>query len=151
MSRVLTNRSAGFTLVETLVALAVVALVASLVAGYARTPPAAARVGAEARQVAALLQRARAEALATQRETRFMLDGRGRRYGIVGGEGRTLAPGVSATAVLAAAGTAEAGLVRFFPGGTTSGGEIRLAVGVAAATVSVNWATGAIAVEEPRR
>ncbi len=144
-------RAAGFTLVETLVALVLVAVLGTLAAGYLRAPPAQARVGAEARQIAALLQRARAEAIASQRESRVLVDGETRTYGIVGATPRRLPSDVTLSADLAATGLRRAGVIRFFPGGTASGGVIRLSARGAEGAVRINWATGAISVEGAAR
>ena len=139
---------AGFTILETLVALALVAVLAVLAAGYLRAPPAGAMIDAETARMAALLQRARAEAFASQRESRVVVDGRSRTYGIAGATARQL-PSLSAE--LAATGVQQAGIIRFFPVGTASGGVIRLSLRGAEGTVRVNWATGAISVERPDR
>jgi general secretion pathway protein H len=142
---------AGFTIVETLVALVLVAVLATLAAGYLRAPPAGAMIDAETARMAALLQRARAEAFASQRESRVVVDGRSRTYGIAGATARQLPADMSLSAELAATGVQQAGIIRFFPVGTASGGVIRLSLRGAEGTVRVNWATGAISIERPDR
>jgi general secretion pathway protein H len=142
---------AGFTLIETLAALVFVAVLAALAAGYLRAPPAAVRVGAEAERLAALLQRARADAFATQRESRVVVDGVARTYGIAGAPARRIPGDMTLSADLAATGIDQAGVIRFFPVGTASGGVIRLSLQGAEGAVRVNWATGAITVEGPGR
>ena len=142
---------AGFTLVETLVALVLVAVLATLAAGYLRAPPAGAMIDAETARMAALLQRARADAFATQRESRVVVDGVARTYGIAGAPARRVPADMTLSADLAATGIDQAGVIRFFPVGTASGGVIRLSLRGAEGAVRVNWATGAITVEGPAR
>ncbi|MHB2165346.1 GspH/FimT family protein [Alsobacter sp. R-9] len=142
------SRQAGFTLVETLVALAILAALAALAAGALRKPPASALATAEARQIASVLQRARAEAVSTQTERRFVFDGEQRSYGVEGGRARRLPQEIRLSADLAAGEARQTGVIRFFPSGTTSGGVLRVSAADAVRTVRVNWATGAVVVEE---
>jgi general secretion pathway protein H len=142
------RRQAGFTTVEILVALAVVSMVAAAVASYMRGPPASVRVQSEARHVAAVLQRLRADAMTSQVERRFIVDPDGRRYGAEGGTLVEIPDDISISADMAG-GRGREGSVRFFPSGTSSGATIRLKLGGSSATILVNWATGAISVEGP--
>lgn len=145
------NRQAGFTLVETLAALMLVALAGALAAGLLRAPPAAVAVDGELRRLADVLGRARAEAVASQRESRVLIDAGRRSYGIEGGAARQLPDDLAMSADLVAAGGRQTGAVRFFPAGTASGGTIRLAAGGAEGAVHVNWATGAVRIERAGR
>lgn len=143
------SRTAGFTTLEILVTLAVVALVAALLAGTLRSPPASVRVMAEARQLAAQMQRLRAAAIATQVEQRFVVDTAQRVYGTPGARMVQIPDDMGISAELAAGAASGQGVVRFFPTGASSGATIRLSVGSTTAAVLVNWATGAVRVEGP--
>lgn len=145
------NPRAGFTLVETLVALVLVAAAGALAAGFLRAPPAAVAVDAELRRLADVLNRARADAVASQRESRVVIDATARSYGVEGAASRRLPDEVAMSADLIAGGARQVGAVRFFPAGTASGGTIRLATRGAEGAVHVNWATGAVSIERATR
>lgn len=143
------SRTGGFTTLEILVTLAVVALVAALLAGSLRSPPASVRVMAEARQLAAQMQRLRTAAITTKVEQRFVVDTVQRVYGTPGARMVQIPDDMDISAELAAGAERGQGVVRFFPTGSSSGASIRLSVGNITAAVLVNWATGAVRVEGP--
>jgi general secretion pathway protein H len=142
----MTHRAAvsGFTLIETLVVLAILAGVTATVT-LARPRPAAARVNAEARMVASTLQLARSRAMASNTETVVAVDTEGRRIGL-GRTIRQLPDGMSILLTVAATERRnQVGGLRFYPDGRSSGGEILLAYHGRRERIVVNWFTG-----EPR-
>jgi general secretion pathway protein H len=135
------SKSAGFSLIETLVVLSIMALVsAAVLAAKPRT--AAARINAEARSIAASLQLARSRARARNAEIVVGVDTQNGRFGIVDAM-RQLPVGMEVSLTVAATERHGAlGGVRFYPDGRSSGGEILLTYRGRTERVVVNWFTG---------
>lgn len=136
--------SAGFTLIETLVVLVIMALVVvSVLAAKPRS--AAARTSAEARAIAATLQLARSRARARNAEIVVDVDTRNGRFGAVDAM-RQLPSGMEiALTVAETERRGRVGGLRFYPDGQSSGGEILLSYKGQKERIIVNWFTG-----EPR-
>jgi len=135
------SRSAGFSLIETLVVLSIMALVSSAVLA-AKPRTAAARVNAEARAIAASLQLARSRARAGNAEIVVGVDAQSGRFGGAD-EMRQLPDGMEVSLTVSATerhGTV--GGVRFYPDGRSSGGEILLTYRGRKERIVVNWFTG---------
>lgn len=132
---------AGFTLLEMVVVLAILALTLSLV--LTRGPPRSAGldVRASAALVAQTLRGARAAAVAGNQATAVTLDPAGNRVA-AGGRVTRLPADVS----LSASGPA----VSFAPDGSSSGGTVGLAGAGRRFAVAVNWLTGRVSVAEVR-
>jgi general secretion pathway protein H len=136
--------SAGFTLVELLVAIGIIALV---LAGTLSAKPkaVAARVAVTARSVTATLQLARAQAMSSNAETLFRIDVEKGRFGLPSSM-HALPRGMMAAVVVAETERAgDLGGIRFYPDGQSSGGEIALTLEGRSVRIAVNWLTG-----EPR-
>lgn len=138
--------SAGFSLIETLVVLSIMALVsAAILAAKPRT--AAARVNAEARSIAASLQLARSRARARNEETVVGIDTQNGRFGTADAM-RQLPDGMELSLTVAASERHGAvGGVRFYPDGRSSGGEILISYRGRAERIVVNWFTGDAGIE----
>lgn len=141
--------SRGYTLLELLVALAVIGLVLAsvpMIVASARPGPAA-RVAAE--ELAAALRLTRSEAIGRYAPATLLLDVDQRVYrGADGGE-RALAENLEFKFVTARSeliGEA-AGQIRFFPDGSATGGRITVSDGGQSYVVTVDWLTGAVDVE----
>jgi len=138
------GKSAGFTLVELLVVMGIMGLIlAGVLAAKPKT--AATRVAVAARAVAATLQLARAQAMASNADTVVRIDVERRQFGMAGSmhalpRGMTVAMTVAETERIA-----DSGGMRFYPDGQSSGGEIVLMLEGRASRIAVNWLTG-----EPR-
>lgn len=135
--------SAGFTLVELLVVMGIMGLVLAAVLA-ARPKAAATRVMVAARSVAATLQLARAQAMASNTEVVVRFDMQKRQFGLARSM-HDLPRGMTVAMKLAEA-EAEAegatGGMRFYPDGQSSGGEIVLMLEGRASRIAVNWLTG---------
>jgi general secretion pathway protein H len=136
--------SAGFTLVELLVVMGIMGLVLVVVLN-ARPKAVATRVAVTARAIAASLQLARAQAMASNTETVFQIDTDKLRFGLPRSmhslpSGMAVAMNVAETERIA-----NIGGIRFFPDGQSSGGEIALTLDGRSTRIAVNWLTG-----EPR-
>ena len=138
------RQSAGFTLVELLVAMGILALILAT-AISARPKTAAARVSVAARAVAAALQLARAQAMTNNTETVFLIDTETGQFGLAKSM-HALPRGITIAMTLAETERAgRSGGMRFYPDGGSSGGEIVLMLDAQAFRIAVNWLTG-----EPR-
>ena len=138
------HMSAGFTLVELLVVLGIMALTLAVVVG-AKPQTSAVRVAITARAVAATLQLARAQAISSSTDTVFRVDTQTREFG-VGQAMHALPQGMMVAMTIAATErTQDSGGLRFYSDGQSSGGEILLSLDGRASRITVNWLTG-----EPR-
>ena len=143
------RRQAGFTLIEVMAVMLIIALVASLavmvIPGTGR-----ARLKAVTLETAALLRRERVAAMLTGQERHVALDGE--RRALVGDGGGVVA--IPRDVVFDVLGTTEhwggrLDVVRFLPDGASSGAVVRLSRERAAYEVRVNWYTGGVAVLAP--
>jgi general secretion pathway protein H len=141
------SSDSGFTLLEALVVLAILALTATIGwTAYARRDGTVA-IEATARQLAADLRLARAEAIRSNTTQAVLVDVDRRRYWTDGLPARELGGGVSLDLEIPDVERLPNRIarVRFFPDGTSGGGAIKLSTGSSQATVVVDWITG-----EPR-
>ena len=138
----------GFTLVEVLVALAVVAALGIVVApAFHKTGQV--RVLADARNLAAALRITRAAAIAQNRTMTLVLDAEHRVFASEAVPSGTLDPQTEIGIEVAEpyrAGYAAG--IRFLPSGRSTGGRIRLVNGTFQNRLQVIWATGHVLVEE---
>ena len=135
------GKSAGFTLVELLVVMGIMGLILAAVLA-AKPKTAAARVAVTARAIAATLQLARAQAMASNVEMVIRIDTQKARFGVAGSmhalpRGMTVAMTVAETERIA-----DSGGMRFYPDGQSSGGEIVLKLDGRTSRIAVNWLTG---------
>jgi general secretion pathway protein H len=145
-----TSRQQGFTLVELLAVLVVLAIVAGLVAAHFSSRRSGAELQATAHELASRLRAARTAAIRQAATRAVVIDVAGRQ--VTAGAG--IAPFRIAETVTIASqtsaserrGPASVG-IRFFPNGASTGGTIRLQTGRQAYEVRVNWLTGRVAVE----
>jgi general secretion pathway protein H len=142
----------GFTLIEVIVTLAILAFALVLVAGY--KPPWSRGLGLQgtAAELASGLRLARSEAITNNRSIVFDIDVVGHRYRIGTGEARRL-PLHLAIELLTIVGEKRqegVGDIRFNPDGSSSGGRISLADGQRRMAVGVDWLTGRVSVAEVR-
>ena len=141
------TREAGFSLLEMIAALAMVALAVSLVMPLLRASRQSLRLRTVAVEMASNLKIARAEAIKTNSDFVFVLDTSNRSYGASGAVASKRIPRDIAVSFEAQAaesdGPSRAGF-RFRPDGTASGGAIKLTSGTSAAAISVDWLTGAV-------
>src|SRR5262245_48812811 len=141
------DRKAGFTLLETVAVMLIIALMASLaitmIPGTGR-----ARLKAVTLDAAALLRRERLGAILTGREREVAIDGE--RRILIGDGGSTVA--LPPDVVVDLLGTTvpsmdRATVVRFHPDGASSGAVLRLSREKAGYEIRVNWYTGGVSIE----
>jgi general secretion pathway protein H len=141
-----TDRRAGFTLIEVVAVMLIIALVASLAVtmmpGTGRG-----RLKALTLETAALLRRERLGAVLTGRDRQVSLDGE--RRVLVGDGGNVLA--IPRDVVLDVLGidalwSGRQAVVRFTPDGASTGAVLKLSRENAEYEIRVNWYTGGVAI-----
>lgn len=139
------RRTAGFTLIEVVCVLAIIALIAALVLPAIPRATSRARLEAYALEAAALLTADRNAAIRRRTEIATALDAGARAIRSGSGAGRIDLPrDVAFDALLAQTcnGRNAGATIAFFPSGMSCGGTIELRRGNVGYQVRVNWLTG---------
>lgn len=141
----------GFTVLELLIALGVMAFVASIVVAGAVTPRQRQDLAATVADVAAGLKMTRAAARKANTEQVFLIDVEGRRYwapGIL--PPRPFPPTLALALEVPETERQGAGpaRIRFFPDGSSTSAVLTLRKGGESTALSVDWLSGAIRVAE---
>jgi general secretion pathway protein H len=142
-------RAAGFTLVEMLVVLVILALVVALVPPLLAGGEARLQLAASAREIAASLRETRSLAIREGRSEAFIVDGAGR-FRAGAGPARRLPQGL----LLSITGVADVrarAAIRFFADGSSTGGRLILLRGERRSDVTVDWLTGRIVLDAAAR
>jgi general secretion pathway protein H len=142
----ITDRCTGFTLIEVVVVMLIIALVASL-AVTMTSGTGRGRLKALALETAALLRRERQGAIMTGQERRVSVDGEQRV--LVGDGGDIIAiPRDVALDILGidASWSGRQAVVRFLPDGASTGALLKLSHDKAEYEIRVNWYTGGVAI-----
>jgi general secretion pathway protein H len=140
------DREAGFTLIEVIAVMLIIALVASLAATMM---PGTGRAGLKALtlQTASLLRRERLGAILTGRDREVSLDGE--RRVLVGDGGDIVALPRDVVVDILGADARWSGrqaVVRFHPDGASTGAVLKLSREKAEYEIRVNWYTGGVAI-----
>lgn len=145
-------RTRGFTLVELLLVLAIIAIAMLLGAGVIGRGMDGLRLRSSANGIAAQLRFTRAQALATGEPQRFTIDPAAHawqapkdRHGMLPARAAIVFTGAREVQP-----TEGEGAIVFFPDGASTGGRVRLQQGAAAWQVDVAWLTGQVAVARAR-
>ena len=145
------SNEAGFTLIEMLAVLAVLALAAALVVmhGPQRSPALDLRTAVQ--QVAGTLRLARSRAIAGNRDVGVTFDTAARSVRLDGTGARALPPGVAITVTALMGETAGERLaaIRFAPDGSSTGGQVDLDGAGRRVRIGVEWLTGRVEVFAP--
>ena len=143
--------SAGFTLIELIVVLAIMGLVVALASPRLHRALPGAELAASAQELAAALRRTRARAIAQGHRAALLIDIDAARYAPAGAAGRPLPKGVEVeieTAAVALDPVARRAAMIFYADGTAAGGRIVLRRGARAYRLDIDWLTGRIAVAQ---
>ena len=144
--------TAGFTLLELIVTLAVLGLALVLITGYRAPWSSALGLTGTAAELASGLRMARSQAIAENRPVAVALDLAGHRYRVGDGRLQPLPVNLSIE-LLTVAGESRGrteGDIRFNPDGSSTGGRISLADGRRRIAVGVDWLTGKVTVADVR-
>ncbi|MBD9468828.1 GspH/FimT family pseudopilin [Pseudoxanthomonas sp. PXM01] len=137
-------RADGFTLLETLLVLVLIAAAGILAAMVFTGGMDGMRLRSESKEIAAQLRYTRARAIATGQPQRFRIDPRAHAWEAAGDRRGDIDDSLSVrfTGAREAQARAGEGGVLFFPDGGSTGGRITLSAGTAAWSVDVAWLTG---------
>jgi general secretion pathway protein H len=141
---------AGYTLVELLVVLAVIALFVAFVPAAISAGHPSTQLRKFAQSLSDDLRELRGLALSTNQETYFVLDLEHRRYVLLPNRAEKPLP----HDLLVKFQSSHLGIdtdateIRFYPDGTSSGGELDLSLGRAHRLLIASWLTGRVAVDE---
>jgi general secretion pathway protein H len=141
---------AGFTLIEMIVALAILGFALALVISY--KPPWSSGLGLRgtAAELAGEFRLARAEAISRNRPINVELDLAHNRFRVGAGAVRRL-PSQLSIALLTIVGErrdATTGDIRFNPDGSSTGGRVTIADGAHVISVGVDWLSGRVSVAD---
>ena len=144
----MTRPARGFTLLETLLVVAILALAAALAAAAVTGGLRGMELRSTAKEMAVNLRFTRARAIATGQPQRFVVDPAAHAWSAPDGRDGEIPRRLSveftgAREVQPAEGQ---GAIVFFPDGAATGGRIRLALDDAAWDIDVAWLTGEVTV-----
>jgi general secretion pathway protein H len=141
----------GFTLVEIMVVLVIVALMMALVGSSISRNISGAQMRTAASKVAASIRYTRTQAILTKTEQLFLVDTEKLTYQAAEREAEELPEGMTVELNTARSElTSEtAGGIRFYPDGGSTGGNVRLEANGRIYRVNVAWLTGEASIERP--
>jgi general secretion pathway protein H len=141
--------TAGFTLVELMVVMVIIALVMGLVATSLSRSISGAEARAATRKVVASLRYTRARAVIDKTEQVFLVNTEERSYLAPGRKQVNLPEGVDVTITTARSELTSEDVagIRFFPDGGSTGGHIELTVNDREYRINIAWLTGEASLE----
>lgn len=143
-----TRPARGFSLLEVILVLAIVALASLLAAAAVGGGADGMRLRSAAKEVAAQLRYTRAQALATGEAQRFVIDPEAHTWTAPKQRDGELSDKLAIvfTGAREVQPDEGVGAIMFFPDGASTGGRVRLAIDEAAWQVDVAWLTGQVRV-----
>ena len=142
------RQARGFTVLEVLLVVAILALAAAITAGALTGGFRGMELRSTAKEMAANLRYTRARAISTGQPQRFIVDPEAHAWTAPNGRDGEIPQRLSIefTGAREAQPTAGQGAIVFFPDGAATGGRITLAVDDAAWRIDVAWLTGEVTV-----
>lgn len=143
----------GFTLMEVLVVMGLIALLVAIGVGGLSKSVESAKIRGASRDLAAALRYTRGQALVTGQQQTFELDVEKRSYQAPNKAAVALPESMTLRFLTAdeELTSSHSGRVRFFPDGSSSGGRIRVLGAAHEWDIEIAWLTGAIRVDENAR
>lgn len=140
----------GFTLIEMIVVIVIVAIMATVVATNIGSGNQTATLRGAAREISSALRFARGHALTHSKETSFKFNLKNNSYQVTH-KNKTfnLSKDIAVSLDVAQSQIAEdqVGAIRFFPDGSSTGGRITLEIEENKYQLDVNWLTGQVEID----
>ena len=138
------RNTAGFTLLEMLVVIAIIAVVVTITVPAMMRPSDRLLLGNTLGDIRSVLQLTRSAAIVTNHEQVFVIDTKERSYRSSVIKEHSFSAAIDATVKVAEPERLSPyrGGIRFFPDGSSTGGELVLSVGAKRAKLCVHWLTG---------
>lgn len=149
MGRIKSLASAGFTLLELLVVLMLMAMVYALAVPMISAGLPGTELKGAARQLAAGLRQARSLAVTRKEESTLILDVEQRNFKVSGDQRRYALPAKVDISLFTAQSELlpdKIGAIRFYPDGSSTGGRITVKSGVRKYDINVDWLTGQVTI-----
>ena len=149
----LPHRSGGFSLIELVAVMVLIALVFAMVSLSFSKSLSSAKVQAASRNLVAALRYTRGQAIVRGKSASLELDVENNRYMAPGRQVVNL-PANMRMSLLTADNEVtgrSSGRIRFFPDGASTGGHISIDMGSEEWRINVDWLTGAVTREELKR
>jgi general secretion pathway protein H len=143
------RKQSAFTLIEILVVLGIIGLALAIIPPVLSRAIPGTQVKSAVRYLAAGLKTARIHAIATQQESTLSLNVKDFTYSIGDKEKKLHLPDETKMVLVTAESEqtgVKSGVIRFFPDGSSTGGQIKLDYGKSEYVVDVNWLTGKVSV-----
>jgi general secretion pathway protein H len=149
LGRIKSRASAGFTLLELLVVLMLMAMVYALAVPMISAGMPGTELKGAARQLAAGLRQARSLAVTRKEESTLILDVEQRNFKVSGDQRRYALPAKVDISLFTAQSELlpdKIGAIRFYPDGSSTGGRITVKSGVRKYEINVDWLTGQVTI-----
>lgn len=145
------GRSGGFTLIEMIVVIVLIGIVASVVTFSFTRTLAGARIQAAGNDLVAGLRYTRGQAIVKGEQKVLMLDLEKNTWQAPGREAKDLPKGMALrlTTAQQELTSDNAGGIRFFPDGSSTGGNIAIVLGEREWKINVGWLTGEVTLDKP--
>jgi general secretion pathway protein H len=143
--------TSGFTLVELILALLIMALAYGLVAPRIGSSSTGLEIQAATQQVAAGLRRARTLAIQSRRDSELAIDVSNKFFSVTGDKKHYQLPASLDYAMYTASSQqidGKIGMIRFLPDGSSSGGQVIVRSGAFRQAVNVDWITGRTKIQD---
>ncbi len=151
MGKIGALRQSGFTILELLVVLAIIAIAYAVAGPLVSTGVTGTELKASARQLAAGLRKARSDAVAHRHDAVMTVDVEGRQFQLSGDPQIYKLPKSVEVKLFTAQSelvNGTTGSIRFFADGGSTGGRITVSAKARNYDVDVNWLTGQVAILE---
>lgn len=141
----------GFTLIEMIVVIVIIAVMATVVASNIGAGNQTATLNSAARELSSALRFARGHALTHSKETSFQFNLQNNSYQVTNrNKVFKISKDIEVTLDVAQSQVSddEVGAIRFFPDGSSTGGRVTLEIAEDKRQLDVNWLTGQVEIDE---